>query len=178
MVCSTHSETPRPLSLTVLHGRQGNNNKPNIPFLFFGNPLSIPTADEYFDRIYRIMSVLDEENIKIISAMKKFGPRNLQHISRRSKVPYPTVYTRVNKLEDEEILRTFAYPNYSKIGMARALVLLTPANGRELLAKEALKIPGYWIRIIRCSGECNGYYSLHTIPADNRQDFERYIEQL
>ncbi len=140
--------------------------------------MSIPSADEYFDRIHRIMSVLDEENIKIISTMKKFGPRNLQQISRRSKVPYPTVYTRVNKLEDEEILRTFAYPNYSKIGMARALVLLTPANGRELLAKEALKIPGYWIRIIRCSGECNGYYSLHAIPVDNRQDFERYIEQL
>ncbi len=98
--------------------------------------MSIPSADEYFDRIHRIMSVLDEENIKIISAMKKFGPRNLQHISRRSKVPYPTIYTRVNKLEDEEILRTFAYPNYSKIGMARALVLLTPANGRELLAED------------------------------------------
>ncbi len=140
--------------------------------------MSIPSADEYFDRIHRIMSVLDEENIKIISVMKKYGPRNLQHISRRSKVPYPTVYTRVNKLESEKLLHTFVYPNYSKIGMARAVLQLTPAHGRELLAREALKIPGYWIRIIRCSGECNGYYSLHAIPVDHRQDFEHYAEQL
>jgi DNA-binding Lrp family transcriptional regulator len=124
------------------------------------------------------MSVLDEDNIKIVEAMKKFGPRNLQHISRKSKVPYPTVYTRVNKLESEGLLRTWAYPDFSKIGMSRAIVLLTPAHGRELLARLALKIPGYWIRVIRSSGECNGYYSLHAVPAENRQDFENYVEQL
>ncbi len=140
--------------------------------------MSIPSADEYFDRIHRIMSVLDEENIKIISAMKKFGPRNLQHISRKSKVPYPTVYTRVNKLETEKLLATWVYPNYSKIGMARAILLITPAHGRELLAREALKIPNYWIRVIRCSGEVNGYYSVHAVPAEHRQDFEHYAEQL
>jgi DNA-binding Lrp family transcriptional regulator len=140
--------------------------------------LSIPSADEYFDRIHRIMSVLDGENIKIISAMKKFGPRNLQHISRKSKVPYPTVYTRVNKLESETLLRTWVYPNFSKIGMARAVLLVTPAHGRELLAREALKIPGYWTRVIRCSGECNGYYSVHALPVEHRQDFENYVEQL
>ena len=124
------------------------------------------------------MSVLDGENIKIISAMKKFGPRNLQHISRKSKVPYPTVYTRVNKLEADKLLHTWVYPDYSKIGMSRAVLLVTPAYGRELLAKEALKIPGYWIRIIRCTGEVNGYYSLHAIPTEHRQDFEHYAEQL
>jgi DNA-binding Lrp family transcriptional regulator len=140
--------------------------------------LSIPSADEVFDNIHRIMSVLDGENIKIISAMKKFGPRNLQHISRKSKVPYPTVYTRVNKLESEKLLATWVYPNYSKIGMARAILLVTPAHGRELLAREALKIPGYWIRVIRCSGECNGFYSVHAVPTDYKQDFEHYAEQL
>jgi len=70
--------------------------------------MSLPTADEYFDRIHRITSLLDEENIKIISAMKKYGPRNLQHISRKSGVPYPTVYTRVTKLEGEGLLQTWA----------------------------------------------------------------------
>jgi len=122
--------------------------------------MSLPTADEYFDRIHRITSLLDEENIKIISAMKKYGPRNLQHISRKSGVPYPTVYTRVTKLEGEGLLQTWASPDHSRIGLARGVVLLTPVPGRELLAREALKIPGYWLRVIRCSGEINGYYSL------------------
>jgi len=140
--------------------------------------MSLPTADEYFDRIHRITSLLDEENIKIISAMKKYGPRNLQHISRKSGVPYPTVYTRVTKLEGEGLLQTWASPDHSRIGLARGVVLLTPVPGRELLAREALKIPGYWLRIIRCSGEINGYYSLQAIPSNNRQDFEQYLDQL
>jgi len=140
--------------------------------------LSLVTATEHFERIHRIISVLDEENLKIINTMKKYGPRNLQQISRKSGVPYPTVYTRVNKLAGQKLLHTYAYPNFSKIGLARALVLLTPVAGRELLVREALKLPGYWLSIIRSSGECNGYYSVHAIPADNRQDFEQYLDQL
>lgn len=140
--------------------------------------MSFQTADEYFERIHRIISVLDEENIKIINTMKKHGPRNLQQVSRKSGVPYPTVYTRVNRLASQGLLQTYVYPNFSKIGLARALVLLTPVPGREVLAREALKIPGYWLSIIHCSGECNGDYSLHGVPADRRQDFEQYLEQL
>jgi DNA-binding Lrp family transcriptional regulator len=140
--------------------------------------MSLPTADEYFDRIDRINALLDEENIKIISAMKKYGPRNLQQISRKSGVPYPTVYTRVTKLEGEGLLQTWAAPDHSRIGLARGIVLLTPIQGREVLAREALKIPGYWLRIMRCSGEINGYYSLQAIPSNNRQDFEQYLDQL
>lgn len=122
--------------------------------------------------------MLDEENIKIIRTMKKHGPRNLQQVSRRSGVPYPTVYTRVNRLEEHGLLHTRAFPNFSKIGLARAMVLLTPTPGREILAREALKIPGYWVSIIRCAGEVNGYYSSHAVPAANRQEFEQYLEQL
>jgi DNA-binding Lrp family transcriptional regulator len=140
--------------------------------------MSLPTADEYFDRIHRVNALLDEENIRIISAMKKYGPRNLQQISRKSGVPYPTVYTRVTKLEGEGLLQTWAAPDHSRIGLARGIVLLTPTPGRESLAREALKIPGYWLRIMRCSGEINGYYSLQAIPSNNRQDFEQYLDQL
>ncbi len=140
--------------------------------------MSVPTPDVVFDRLHQVVSVLDDDNIKIFRAMKKFGPRNLQQISRKSGVPYPTVYTRVNKLEDQKLLYTWAVPNYSKIGLARAMVLVTPSPGRELAAKEGLKIPGYWVSIIRCSGEFNGYYSLHGVPAQSRQDFEQYLDQL
>ena len=135
-------------------------------------------ADEYFQSIHRIMSLLDEENVKIIGAMKKHGPRNLQDISRKTGVPYPTVYTRVNKLEDQGLLKTWVQPNFSKIGLVRAQVILSTAPGRELLAVQALKIPGYWLRIARCSGEWNGYYSLHAIPVGSRQDFVEYLDHV
>ena len=124
------------------------------------------------------MSLLDEENIKIIRAMKKYGPRNLQYISRKTGVPYPTVYTRVNKLQGQGLLKTWVYPNFSRIEMVRGQVLLTTIPGKELLARDALKIPGYWLRIVRCAGECNGYYALYAIPGENRQDLVEYLDHV
>lgn len=134
--------------------------------------------DEYMERIHRIVSFLDADNVKIIAAMKKYGPRNLQHISRKSGIPRATVQDRVGKLESAGLLRTWIHPEYSKIGLVRAMVLLTPTKGRELLAEEALLVPGYWLRLIRCMGECNGYYSTHAVPTGKRWDFEQYLNKL
>src|SRR5438309_12047269 len=106
--------------------------------------------------------------------MKKYGPRNLQHISRKSGVPYPTVYTRVTKLAGEGLLQTWASPDHSRIGLARGVVLLTPVAGRELLARDALKMTGYWLRVVRCSGEIDGLYTLKEIPSENRQVLVKY----
>jgi len=125
-----------------------------------------------------MISALDETNFRIIQGIRDCGPRNLQRIARKAKIPYPTVHARVSKLEKEGILRTWASPSYSKIGLIRAAVLLTPTLGMDPVAGEALKIPGYWLRIMRCMGECNGYYSVHAIPEANRSDFQQYLDHL
>jgi DNA-binding Lrp family transcriptional regulator len=146
--------------------------------LFFPTPLSTITPDEYFERIHRIVSLLDEENTSIIRTMKQHGPRNILHIARESKLPYTTVYSRVVKLESMGVLRTWIHPHYSKLGLARAMVYATPFAGKELLAREALRIPGYWLQFARCIGDCNGYYSQHGIPFSHQRDFELYLEQV
>ena len=124
------------------------------------------------------MSSLDEENIKILQTMKEHGPRNLQQVARRSKLPYSTVYARVSKLQSLNALSTWVHPSYSKIGLARAMVLARAFPGKEFLARDALTIPGYWLRITRCLGEPNGFYSLHAVPVENQQDFHNYLDQL
>ena len=144
----------------------------------FPASLSTITADEFFDSIHRIVSLLDEENIAILRTMKQHGPRNLLGIARKAKLPYTTVYNRVTKLEGQGILKTWIQPNCPKIGLSRAVVLATPHPGKEIFTREALKIPGFWLRIARCIGDCNGYYSLHGIPTANRQEFELYLDQL
>src|SRR2546428_225870 len=58
------------------------------------------------------------------------------------------------------------------------MVLLAASPGREVTASEALKIPGHWLWIARCTGECNGYYSQHAVPVENRQDFVQYLDQI
>jgi DNA-binding Lrp family transcriptional regulator len=125
-----------------------------------------------------MISALDETNFRIIRGIRDNGPRNLQRVARKAKIPYPTVHARVSKLEKEGILRTWASPDYSKIGLIRAIVLLTPTPGMDLLAGEALRIPGYWMRTMTCIGECNGYYSIHAIPEASRADFQQYLDHL
>lgn len=140
--------------------------------------MSVFSASEWYARLHRVMSLLDEENIKILETMKQYGPRNLQQIARKSKLPYTTVYGRVSKLQSLNALTTHIHPSYSKIGLARVLVLARPFPGKELLARDALRAPGYWLKINRCTGEPNGYYSQHAVPASNVQDFRLYLDQL
>jgi DNA-binding Lrp family transcriptional regulator len=140
--------------------------------------LSQIAAQEYLERINRFVSFLDPGNVKIATAMKKYGLRNLQLIADKTKIPRPTVHARVSRLEKEGLLRTWIHPNYAKLGLVRAMVLLSTKPGRELLVPEALRIPGYWLRLIRCMGEYNGYYSTHAIPFGKRWDFEQYLERI
>jgi DNA-binding Lrp family transcriptional regulator len=123
------------------------------------------------------MRLLDEDNIRIISALNEHGPRNLQLIARELKIPYPTLYSRVARLEEEKVLHIWCNPNYSRIGLSRGMVLVDPLPGKELLVREALRIPNWWVRLMRCMGECNGYYSLHAVPTLHVREFEEYIEQ-
>ncbi len=146
--------------------------------IFFGPYLSQIAPLEYLERINRFVSFLDPGNVKIATAMKKYGLRNLQLIADKTKIPRPTVHARVSRLEKEGLLRTWIHPNYAKLGLVRAMVLLTTKPGKELLAPEALRIPGYWLRLIRCMGEYNGYYSTHAIPFEKRWEFEQYLEKI
>jgi DNA-binding Lrp family transcriptional regulator len=148
------------------------------PPIFFRPYLSHIAPEEYLEKINRFVSFLDPANVKIVTAMRKYGLRNLQLISDKTNIPRPTVHARVSKLEKEGLLRTWIHPNYAKLGLVRGMAMLTTKPGKELLAPEALRVPGYWLRLIRCMGECNGYYSTHAIPLEKRWDFEQYLEKV
>lgn len=149
-----------------------------LPPIFFRPYLSHIAPEEYLEKINRFVSFLDPANVKIVTAMRKYGLRNLQLIADKTNIPRPTVHARVSKLEKEGLLRTWIHPNYTKLGLVRGMAMLTTKPGRELLAPEALRVPGYWLRLIRCMGECNGYYSTHAIPLEKRWDFEQYLEKI
>ncbi|HZY95074.1 MAG TPA: winged helix-turn-helix transcriptional regulator [Candidatus Bathyarchaeia archaeon] len=140
--------------------------------------MSTISADDYFHRLHRTLSVLDDENIKIIRTMKAQGPRNLQKIARASKIPYTTVYSRVTKLQSEGLLNTCIHPNFSKIGLSHGILFLTLFPGKEILAREALRVPGYWLKILRCIGEHNGYFVQVAVPSAHTRDYEEFLDQL
>src|SRR5690349_5905007 len=89
-----------------------NVEKFRLPTLFFEPFLSQISPQEYLERINRFVSFLDDENIKIVTAMRKYGSRNLQLISNKTSIPRPTVHARVARLEKEGLLRTWIHPHY------------------------------------------------------------------
>src|SRR2546428_826524 len=78
------------------------------PFPIFFRPyLSQIAPQEYLERINRFVSFLDPGNVKIATAMKKYGLRNLQLIADKTRIPRPTVDARGSRLEKKWLLRTW-----------------------------------------------------------------------
>jgi DNA-binding Lrp family transcriptional regulator len=117
---------------------------------------------------------LDRTNIKILSAMWKYGPRNLLEVSRRTGIPFTSVYHRVAKLEATSGRIAYLIPNLSKLGITRLVVLVAAKSGYEECAETALKIPNWWKSINRCEGAFT-HISVQAVPAKFLGEFKNYM---
>ena len=131
----------------------------------------------YFKGIGEIEKQLDRTNIKILTAMWKYGPRNLLEVSRRTGLPFTSVYHRVAKLEAKSGRIVYLLPETSKLGLIRIVVLVASKPGLEDAVKTALKIPKFWRIINKCEGTFT-YLSSHAVPVQLLNDFKEYIQTL
>jgi DNA-binding Lrp family transcriptional regulator len=138
---------------------------------------SIVELPSYFKGIGEIEKQLDKTNIKILTAMWKFGPRNLLEVSRRTGIPFTSVYHRVAKLEAKSGRIVYLLPETSKLGLIRIVVLVATKPGLEDAVKTALKIPKFWRIINKCEGTFT-YLSSHAVPVEMLNDFKEYIQTL
>lgn len=120
---------------------------------------------------------LDRTNIKILSAMWKYGPRNLLEVSRRTRIPFTSVYHRVAKLEVSSGRVAYLIPNLSKLGIARLVVLAAARSGCEERVDLALKIPNWWRAIHRCEGAFT-HLSVQAVPAEFLGEFREYLRRV
>ncbi len=130
-----------------------------------------------FDAVRRIAKQLDRTNIRILSAMWRFGPRNLLEISRRTGIPFTSVYHRVRKLEGMSGRIACLMPQLSKLGLTRVVVLLEAKTGEEECVRSALKIPNFWRSINPCEGAFT-FHSVHAIPLKYLHEFKAYLKEL
>ncbi len=124
-----------------------------------------------------ITKQLNETNIRILSAMWKYGPRNLLEVSRRTGIPFTSVYHRMSRIESkaEEIVSLI--PSVSGLGMIRATVLVTASPGCENEVTRALKAPNLWRSIGFCEGTFT-HISVQLVPVSFLREFKSYIQQL
>jgi len=125
----------------------------------------------------RIAKYLDPTNIRIFSAMWKYGPRNLLEVSRRIGMPFTSVYHRVSRIESNLHETGWLIPRVSKLGMVRIAVLLSALPGCEGEVTRALKAPNLWRSIGLCEGNFT-HISIQLVPAKLLRSFRDYIQQL
>ena len=131
----------------------------------------------YRKTISSVEKQFDATNVKILVAMWRHGPRNLLEVSRRTQIPFTTVYHRVRKVEGKGKPLACLVPRTSLLGMQRIIVLVSATAGAEELVTNALKIPGLWRRISACEGTFT-HLSIHTVPINFLKDYRKYLQRL
>jgi len=133
---------------------------------------------EYAKKHYsRIAKYLDPTNIRIFSAMWKYGPRNLLEVARRIEMPFTSVYHRISKLESSFHEVAWLIPQVSKLGLVRVAVLVAASPGCEEEVTRALKAPNLWRSIGFCEGNFT-HRSIQLVPVKHLRDFRAYVQQL
>jgi DNA-binding Lrp family transcriptional regulator len=127
--------------------------------------------------IREITKQLDRTNVKILSTMWKYGPRNLLEVSRRTGIPFTSVYHRVAKLEAKSKRVAALIPQVSALGLERVLVLVAANPGREDKVTAALKLPKYWCSVNRCEGVFT-HFSVQLVPTKFLKQFKQYVKRL
>ncbi len=139
---------------------------------------TISLHDENKKRQYdQIRKQLSEANIQILSAMWKYGPRNLLEVSRRIGMPFTSVYHRMAKMESNSQEVALLVPAVSKLGMIRITVLAAASPGCEEEVTSALKAPNVWRSIGWCEGPFT-HISIQLVPVKFLREFRSYIQQL
>jgi DNA-binding Lrp family transcriptional regulator len=138
---------------------------------------TVSLADFRHKGIREIQKRLDQTNIRILSAMWKFGPRNLLEVSRRTGIPFTSVYHRVAKIESKSNRVAVLIPEHSKLGLVRTVLLVHASPGSEAKVTDALKLPNLWRSVNRCEGTFT-HLSVQHIPVRLMKQFRTYVKQL
>jgi DNA-binding Lrp family transcriptional regulator len=133
--------------------------------------------DNYYKQLSDISRVLDPLNVKILEGMSSSGPRNLLEVSRRTEIPFTTVYHRVGKLESRVGRIAHLAPSVSRLGLTCVVVINNAKPGYEDRLTTALKLPNYWWTVTRCEGGFT-HHSVHCVPIEHLSGYDRYLRLL
>ena len=117
-----------------------------------------------------ILSImLDEKDECILAELKKNSRNSTKNIASNVKIPRITVHSRIQKMIDNKIIKSFTViPDYKKIGLTSTVFVFVSTNPCESgasvmeIAKEISKLSGiYEIHII--SGEYDFFIKVRGI---------------
>jgi len=125
----------------------------------------------------KLFEIIDEQNLKIIEALYKLGPRNLMRLSRVTGIPKSTLYNRIKKIRETGI-SVEPLINASKMGLKRVFIIVRTKPGKLITVYNILNnIP--WRRIIVISHEpYDMIFAKFYIPAEENILIKRLFKRL
>ena len=125
----------------------------------------------------KLFEIIDEQNLKIVEALYKFGPRNLMKLSRVTGIPKSTLYNRVKKIRETGV-SIEPLINVSKMGLKRLFVILHVYAGRLSIVYNIINsIP--WLRMLVVSHEpYNILFAKFYIPINSNNVVKKLLVKL
>jgi len=121
---------------------------------------------------------LDSLDIKILAALRTYGPRNFAEVARRTKISPTTLQYRLKSLSSHFSLIFLTNIYHVNLGLKKIVIVVEAQPGREELLLNCLKVNGFWIYLAPIYGIIQGYLGVYTIPEDHIAKFEQFLNEL
>lgn len=121
---------------------------------------------------------MDLLDVRILTCLDKYGPRNVSVISRRLGAPYETVRKRLKRLVSRFFVEFPLSVFHTYIGLKKAFVFADAVLGYEDALFDSMKANDFWIYVGRYYGRCEGCYAIYTVPVDYLGQFEDFVHEL
>jgi len=132
---------------------------------------------EILTKSLKLFEIIDEQNLKIIEALYRLGPRNLMKLSRATGIPKSTLYNRIKKIRKTGV-SVEPLINVSKMGLKRLFVKLVVNSGKLSIVYNIVNnVP--WRRKVVVSHEpYDIVFVKFYIPADNNDILKKFLRRL
>lgn len=125
-------------------------------------------------QMWHVTEDLDTLDVKLLCGLNQDGARNVSQVASKLGIPSSTAYLRLKRMNRLGPIM-FAYPELSKLGLKRAVVMIRPQLS-EHDTTEMMKSLGYWT----AWGIADGAFTSHwvfAIPATYSSKIPSLLEE-
>ena len=121
--------------------------------------------------------LLTAVDIKMLQALRDFGPRNLSKIAKITGISRKALMLRINRMRSDPqfFLRMYTSVYHTNLGLRKCVVFVEAEPGMERLLFDCLLINGFWIYVCRSYGMGEGCTAVYAIPTEHSWEFEEFI---
>lgn len=117
-------------------------------------------------------------DLRIVEALGKYGPRNLNKIARDLGLPESTVRYRIKRLRKEGILKLSTSVYHTNIGLKKNVIFAHINTSLYKYMVDLFRRIDYWTYLRATHGESEGFHALYIAPVEYTNKVKEFIEEM